>query len=58
MKLTKATGVYSRMFMKRVKKVKNSRTQGCYYGNGEREAGNECTAVIPVRIQNRLFNAT
>ena len=27
-------------------------------GNGERESGNECTAVIPIRIQNRLFNAT
>ena len=26
-------------------------------GNGERESGNECTAVIPIRIQNRLFNA-
>ena len=21
-----------------------------------RESGNECTAVIPIRIQNRLFN--
>ena len=27
-------------------------------GNGERESGNECTAVIPIRIQNRLLNAT
>ena len=26
-------------------------------GSGERESGNECTAVIPIRIQNRLFNA-
>ena len=25
-------------------------------GNGERESGNECTAVIPIRIQNSLFN--
>ena len=24
-------------------------------GNRERESGIECTAVIPIRIQNRLF---
>ena len=27
-------------------------------GNGERVSGNECTAVIPIRIQNMIFNAT
>ena len=27
-------------------------------GNGEQESGNERTAVILIRIQNRLFNAT
>ena len=26
-------------------------------GNGERESGNECTAVIPIRIQNRQFQS-
>ena len=26
-------------------------------GNGERESENECSAVIPLRIQNRLFKA-
>ena len=25
-------------------------------GNGERESGNKCTAVIPIRIQNRQFS--
>ena len=27
-------------------------------GSGERESENECTAVIPIRIQNRLLNVT
>ena len=27
-------------------------------GNGERESGNKGTVAIPIRIQNRLFNAT
>ena len=25
-------------------------------GNRERQSGNECTAVIPIKIQNKLFN--
>ena len=25
-------------------------------GNGERESGNDCTAEIPIRIQNRQFS--